>query len=82
MVQRFNNCSVRYSGCRFACGKSTVRALPPRPREAPTVLESLGVNTAAPPEIVERCLNEHGICFIFAPLSIVLPLVSRRCAGI
>jgi anthranilate synthase component 1 len=31
-------------------------------------LEALGVNTAAPPETVERCLNEHGICFIFAPL--------------
>src|SRR5438876_7307217 len=32
------------------------------------VLQALGVNTAAPPETVERCLNEHGICFIFAPL--------------
>jgi anthranilate phosphoribosyltransferase len=32
------------------------------------VLEALGVNTAAPPEIVERCLNDHEICFIFAPL--------------
>src|SRR5919106_1724081 len=32
------------------------------------VLEALGVNTAAPPAIVERCLNEHGICFMFAPL--------------
>ena len=32
------------------------------------VLEALGVNTAALPEIVERCLNEHGICFVFAPL--------------
>ena len=32
------------------------------------VLEALGVNTAAAPEIVERCLNKHGICFIFAPL--------------
>jgi anthranilate phosphoribosyltransferase len=32
------------------------------------VLEALGVNTAALPEIVERCLNDHGICFIFAPL--------------
>jgi anthranilate phosphoribosyltransferase len=31
------------------------------------VLEALGVNTAAPPEIMERCLNEHGICFMFAP---------------
>src|SRR5207247_3822450 len=32
------------------------------------VLEALGVNTAAPPETFERCLNEHGICFMFAPL--------------
>jgi anthranilate phosphoribosyltransferase len=32
------------------------------------VLEALGVNTAAIPGIVERCLNDHGICFIFAPL--------------
>ena len=32
------------------------------------VLEALGVNTAALPETVERCLNEHGICFMFAPL--------------
>jgi anthranilate phosphoribosyltransferase len=32
------------------------------------VLEALGVNTAATPETVERCLNEHGICFMFAPL--------------
>jgi anthranilate phosphoribosyltransferase len=32
------------------------------------VLEALGVNTAAAPDVVERCLNDHGICFIFAPL--------------
>ena len=32
------------------------------------VLQALGVNTAASPEIVERCLNEHEICFMFAPL--------------
>jgi anthranilate phosphoribosyltransferase len=32
------------------------------------VLEALGVNTSAPPETAERCLNEHGICFMFAPL--------------
>jgi anthranilate phosphoribosyltransferase len=31
------------------------------------VLEALGVNTVAAPEIMERCLNEHGICFMFAP---------------
>src|SRR5262249_34945695 len=32
------------------------------------VLQALGVNTAAPPQTVERCLNEHEICFMFAPL--------------
>jgi anthranilate phosphoribosyltransferase len=32
------------------------------------VLEALRVNTACPPERVEGCLNEHGICFMFAPL--------------
>jgi anthranilate synthase component I len=31
------------------------------------VLQALGVNTAASPETVEHCLNEHEICFIFAP---------------
>lgn len=32
------------------------------------VLEALGVNTAASVEVSERCLAEHGICFMFAPL--------------
>jgi anthranilate phosphoribosyltransferase len=32
------------------------------------VLEALGVNTAASPATVQRCLNEHGICFMFAPI--------------
>lgn len=31
------------------------------------VLEALGVNTVASRETMERCLNEHGICFMFAP---------------
>ena len=31
------------------------------------VLEALGVNAVAPPGTMERCLNEHGICFMFAP---------------
>ena len=31
------------------------------------VLEALGVNPIASPEIMERCLNDHGICFMFAP---------------
>ncbi|MBW7995213.1 MAG: anthranilate phosphoribosyltransferase [Candidatus Glassbacteria bacterium] len=32
------------------------------------VLRELGVNIEAPPEVVERSLDQAGICFIFAPL--------------
>jgi len=32
------------------------------------VLTALGVNVAVEPETTERCLNEIGICFMFAPL--------------
>lgn len=32
------------------------------------VLAALGVNVSAPPEVSETCLNEFGICFMFAPL--------------
>jgi anthranilate phosphoribosyltransferase len=32
------------------------------------VLAALGVNVEAPVPVVERCLNELGICFCFAPL--------------
>ena len=32
------------------------------------VLTALGVNVSAAPEISEKCLNECGICFMFAPL--------------
>ncbi|MFL6254774.1 MAG: anthranilate phosphoribosyltransferase [Pyrinomonadaceae bacterium] len=32
------------------------------------VLTALGVNVSAPPELSESCLNELGICFMFAPL--------------
>ena len=31
------------------------------------LFEALGVNIAAPPPVVERCLNEAGIAFFFAP---------------
>lgn len=31
------------------------------------LFETLGVNISAPPEIVERCLQETGIAFFFAP---------------
>ncbi len=32
------------------------------------VLSALGVNVSAPPELSEECLNEIGMCFMFAPL--------------
>lgn len=32
------------------------------------VLAALGVNVSVPPEVSERCLNELGVCFMFAPL--------------
>ena len=32
------------------------------------VLAALGVNVSATPKVSERCLNEIGICFMFAPL--------------
>ncbi|HVF50328.1 MAG TPA: anthranilate phosphoribosyltransferase [Pyrinomonadaceae bacterium] len=32
------------------------------------VLTALGVNVSVAPEVSERCLNETGICFMFAPL--------------
>ncbi|MEO8435185.1 MAG: anthranilate phosphoribosyltransferase [Pyrinomonadaceae bacterium] len=32
------------------------------------VLSALGVNVSATPEISQHCLNEIGICFMFAPL--------------
>jgi anthranilate phosphoribosyltransferase len=31
------------------------------------LFEALGVNVTAPPEVVERCLDEAGIAFFFAP---------------
>ena len=32
------------------------------------VLQALGVNVSASPQVSESCLNEVGICFMFAPL--------------
>jgi anthranilate phosphoribosyltransferase len=31
------------------------------------VLEALGISIAVPPEVMKRCLDEVGICFLFAP---------------
>ena len=32
------------------------------------VLAALGVNVSAPPAVMEACLDEAGVCFMFAPL--------------
>jgi anthranilate phosphoribosyltransferase len=32
------------------------------------VLTALGVNVSAPPALMEQCLDEVGVCFMFAPL--------------
>src|SRR6185369_11648652 len=32
------------------------------------VLSALGVNVSTAPAVSEKCLNDHGICFMFAPL--------------
>src|SRR2546426_2603657 len=43
------------------------------------VLAALGVNVSSSPEISEKCLNEIGICFMFAPL---YPGTPARVAGV
>jgi anthranilate phosphoribosyltransferase len=55
------------AGAGLAVAKHGSRAATSRCGSA-DVLESLGVNTAASAQTVERCLNKHGICFMFAPL--------------
>src|SRR2546421_3737842 len=55
------------AGAGLAVAKHGSRAATSRSGSA-DVLTALGVNVTAQPEVSEECLNEIGICFMFAPL--------------
>jgi anthranilate phosphoribosyltransferase len=54
------------AGCGVTVAKHGNRSVSSRCGSA-DLFEALGVNIAAEPEVVERCLNEAGIAFFFAP---------------
>jgi anthranilate phosphoribosyltransferase len=54
------------AGCGVRVAKHGNRSVSSRCGSA-DLFEALGVNVAAPPEVVERCLDEAGLAFFFAP---------------
>ena len=55
------------AGAGLPIAKHGNRAVSSRTGSADAFL-ALGVNIAAPPSVMARCLDELGICFLFAPL--------------
>jgi len=55
------------AGCGVPVAKHGNRSVSSRSGSA-DVLRTLGVNVEAPPAVVERCLREAGIGFLYAPL--------------
>lgn len=55
------------SACGIRVAKHGNRSVSSRCGSA-DLLEALGVNITAPPEVVERCLDEADIAFFFAPI--------------
>jgi anthranilate phosphoribosyltransferase len=66
------------AGAGLPVAKHGGRAVTSRTGSA-DVLTALGVRTDAPPNVAERCLNEVGLCFMFAP---VYHASTARVAGV
>jgi anthranilate phosphoribosyltransferase len=59
--------AIVVAACDLSVAKHGNRSVSSRCGSA-DLLEALGVNISAPPAVVERCLEEAGIAFFFAPV--------------